>query len=215
MVREVLHEINLPISTIEANIALLKKSEKDSRKLERLDRVLASNKRLKKLYKELSYQIKREISTIEKEEFELKSLIIDEVEHFRALGFDRFNLSLEETKILADRVGFEQMIDNILQNALKYSESRVDITLKDTLLSIKDYGIGMNESEILNIYQRYYQADNSKDGDGIGLAIVKRYCDENRIRLEISSAKGEGTVFNLYFKKILLITPTTNGANVS
>ncbi len=204
LIREVLHEINLPIATIEANIELLKRAESDTKRLKRLSRVANSTKRLRKLYKELSYEIKKEISLIERERFDLKELIEAEVEHFKSLGFDRFNLSLEETKILADKIGFEQVIDNIIQNSLKYSKDKIDITLKGGILKIKDYGIGMSESEILNIYQRYYQADSSKDGEGIGLTIVKKYCDENKIDLKIDSALNQGTTFTLFLSKVLI-----------
>jgi signal transduction histidine kinase len=199
LVREILHEINLPISTIYANVALLEKSCTDQKSSKRLKRIKNSTKRLKKLYKELSYYIKKEISLIEKEEFNLKELILEEVEHFKSLGFDRFKLNLEDTKLFLDKVGLEQVIDNILENSLKYSKENIEIELKDKTLKIKDKGVGISENEMLKIYQRYYQSDSSKTGEGIGLAIVKRYCDENSLRLSIFSKKGEGTTVEIRF----------------
>jgi signal transduction histidine kinase len=202
LVRELLHEINLPISTIEANIEMLKKSEKESKNLKRLKRVSLASKRLQKLYRELSYQIKREFSPVEKESFDLAELVENEIEHFVSLGFDRFRSNLNTLKLSADRVGLEQVVANILENSLKYSSSVVEVEIVDTRLIVRDYGIGMSESEILNIYQRYYQSDSSKAGEGIGLAIVKRYCDENRVDLKINSQKGQGTTVTLEFSKI-------------
>jgi signal transduction histidine kinase len=203
LIREVLHEINLPIATIEANIELLKRAESDSKRLKRLSRVANSTKRLRKLYKELSYEIKKEISLIEKEKFDLKELIEAEIEHFKSLGFDRFDVELESCFVYLDRVGLEQVVDNLIENALKYSKDKIEIKLKSATLSIKDYGVGMSESEILNIYTRYYQGDSSKKGEGIGLAIVKRYCDENRIELKIESAPNQGTKFSLFLDRVL------------
>jgi len=199
IVREVLHEINLPISTIKANIAMLKRSLEDNKSLRRMQKIEASSKRLQRLYQELAYEIKREISPVIKKEFDLKDLIIDEVGHFKSLGFDRFDIKLESTKVYLDRVGLERVVDNIIENSLKYSDDLIEIRLKNRLLSIKDYGLGINENKILNIYQRYYQGDNSKRGQGIGLAIVKRYCDENHLRLKISSLEGRWTLVEIEF----------------
>ncbi len=68
---------------------------------------------------------------------------------------------------------------------------------------IRDEGIGMDENEILRVYERYYQSDRQVRGEGIGLALVKRYCDDERIALRIVSKKGEGTSVHLGLKRIL------------
>ena len=68
---------------------------------------------------------------------------------------------------------------------------------------IRDEGIGMDENEILQVYERYYQSDRQVRGEGIGLAIVKRYCDDEGIALRIISRKGEGTTIHLDLKKII------------
>ena len=89
-------------------------------------------------------------------------------------------------------------------NSMKYSEknSPITLTLKNKILQISDEGVGMSETELLKIYERYYQADNSNEGEGIGLALVKSYCDSEGIEIEIKSQKGIGTTISLNFEKI-------------
>ena len=93
------------------------------------------------------------------------------------------------------------MLDNILTNAMKYSKKQevITITLQDNILIVEDKGIGMDETELISIYERYYQSDNAVYGEGIGLALVKAYCDDEKIKIWISSQKNLGTKvsFNL------------------
>ncbi len=204
LVKESLHEINLPISTIEANIQMLQKSLKEEKDKKRILRVQEALKRLKRLYNLLSYNIKKEILDIEKEEFFLDKLVQERVDFFRELNRNRFLVELEATKVYTDKIGFEQVIDNIIENAMKYSnrDTPISVILKDSVLIIKDRGIGIDESQIPYIYQRYYQAQESSIGDGIGLNIVKRFCDSEGIKLKIESKKGIGTKVILDLKEV-------------
>lgn len=75
MTKEILHELNIPIATIQANTALLRRTFNNNEKsLKRLSRIDSSTKRLERLYIELVYSIKKEIHTIEKEQFALELL---------------------------------------------------------------------------------------------------------------------------------------------
>ena len=201
---EILHELNIPLSTIKANTTLLGKSLDDEKSLKRLKRIEASSVRLERLYRELVYSIKKEIHPIEKELFSLEKLLMERVEVFEAFERNRFILQLEALSVYADKIGFEKMIDNLLMNAMKYSSKNTPITiqLQNRILSITDEGIGMDETELLKVYERYYQADGKNDGQGIGLALVKAYCNEEEIGIEIKSKKSTGTSILLNVKKI-------------
>jgi len=204
LVREVLHEINLPIATIEANAAMIRRRLDDGKLHRRLDRIGGATRRLKKLYRELAYEIRREIAPIERERFDLAELAAQRAEQFMEMHRNPVVLDLEPTEIMADRIGMEQLIDNLLENAFKYSDASTPVTLslRHGELSIRDKGIGMDENEILRIYERYYQGDRRVQGEGIGLAIVKRYCDDEGIELRIVSEKGKGTTVVLRLGKI-------------
>ncbi len=200
---EILHELNIPLSTIRANSSMLKKRLQDEKNLQRLARIESSSLRLERLYKELVYSIKKEIHPVEKELFSLKKLLHERIEVLEAFGRNHFDLKMEECLLKADKIGFEKMIDNLLMNAMKYSpkNSPVTISLQNDLLTITDRGIGMDETQLLRVYERYYQGDSKKEGEGIGLALVKAYCDEENIDIQIQSQKNSGTTIFLDLKK--------------
>jgi len=197
LTKEILHELNMPIATIQANSSLLKRTLKENKKsIKRLERIDSSTKRLERLYVELVYSIKKEIHTIEKEQFSLEALILEHVEGMKLLNRNPFIVQLEPHTIKVDKIGFKKMLDNIFTNAMKYSEKEqpILVRLKENILTIEDYGIGMDETELVSIYERYYQLDNAVYGEGIGLALVKAYCDDEKIKIRIASTKGQGTI---------------------
>ena len=201
---EILHELNIPLSTIKANTTLLKKRMEDEKSLQRLERIDASSLRLERLYKELVYSIKKEIHPIEKETFSLYNVLQERVEVFQAFERNQFSLESIDKTIDADKIGFEKMIDNLLMNAMKYSDKKttIEIGMDGDILSIQDRGIGMDETQLLRVYERYYQGDSKKEGEGIGLALVKAYCDEADIEVQIYSKKDRGTKVSLDLSKV-------------
>ncbi|MBN2826208.1 MAG: HAMP domain-containing histidine kinase [Campylobacterales bacterium] len=209
--KETLHELNIPISTIQANSAMIAKTLTDTKTLKRLKRINEASKRLERLYIELSYSIKKQIATIEKEPFGLEALLCERVETLMELG--RNPIALHKPILLTlylDKIGFEKVIDNLLHNAMKYSDKAapIDVFVQDNKLHIVDRGIGIDESQMVAIFERYFQASHKSQGKGIGLALVKSYCDRYRIGIDIKSTKGEGTTVILDLKNA--ITPRTN-----
>jgi len=204
---EILHELNIPLSTIKANTTLLKKRTEDEKSLKRLERIEASSLRLERLYKELVYSITKEINPVEKEQFSLKKLLQERIEVFEAFDRNSFSLIIEDIQLEADKIGFEKTVDNLLMNAMKYSdkESPIDILVQNNILTITDRGIGMDETQLLKIYERYYQADSKLKGEGIGLALVKAYCDAEGIIIDIKSKKGQGTSVLLNLGELVLL----------
>ncbi len=204
LTNDIIHELNIPLSTIKANTAMLKKTMEDEKSLKRIKRIEDASVRLKKLYDELVYSIHKEMHTIEKERFDLKSLLEERIEVFKDQKRNPFELSLEHYEIEVDKIGFEQMFDNIVSNAMKYSskDAPIHVTLHNHLLSVEDQGVGMGTTELLRVHERYYQADDRKDGEGIGLALVKAYCDEEGIDIHFKSEKGVGTKVSLNMSKV-------------
>jgi len=206
LTKEILHELNIPLSTIKANSLLLKRSIKNNPKsIKRLNRIEYASDRLQRLYNELIYSIKKEIHTIEKERFELIDLINERVNELKLLNRNPFELYLEPHTIIVDKIGLEKILDNILTNAMKYSKKQeiITITLQDNILIVEDRGIGMDETELISIYDRYYQSDNAMYGEGIGLALVKAYCDDEKIKIGISSQKGLGTRVSFDLSRVI------------
>lgn len=203
---DIMHELNIPLATIKANTAMLHKTLTDEKSLKRIQRIEDASIRLKKLYDELVYSIHKEMHDIEKERFDLKPLLEERIEVFKEQKRNPFVLDLKPYEVEADKIGFEQMFDNLISNAMKYSmkEAPISVTLNHDILSVKDEGLGMETAELLRVYERYYQVDSKKDGKGLGLALVKAYCDEQGIEIRIESQKGIGTTVSLTLSKIHL-----------
>ena len=204
LTNDIIHELNIPLSTIKANTAMLKKSMEDEKSLKRIKRIEDASLRLKKLYDELVYAIRKEMHTIEKERFDLKTLLEERIEIFKEQKRNPFELHLEPYEIEVDKIGFEQMFDNIVSNAMKYSSKDAPITVRfdKGILSIEDEGVGMSATQLLRVHERYYQADEQKDGEGIGLSLVKSYCEAEGIDIQIKSKKDVGTNVSLDMSKV-------------
>ena len=206
MTREILHEINLPIATIKSNLQMLAMRIENPHNRKRVARAEEALTRLQRLYDELSYAIRKEIHAIEKETFDLADVLQERaVVHAELRRNPIHVMATEGLMIHADRIGLEQMLDNLIGNGMKYSEAdeSIDLILEGSVLKIQDHGVGMDAAQIARIYERYYQSDSHTPGEGIGLALVKRYCDESGIDIRIDSVPGAGTTVTLDCAKIV------------
>ena len=194
------HELNTPIAAILMTVESLKGIEE--KKMKRLD---ASAKRLSIMYSSLTYRIEgiKESSI----EICLKEMIEERVTFFKEL-IEAKNievlLDLERQKIYMSKGAIERLLDNLISNAIKYSNvnDHIMITLKKNILIIKDTGIGMDIHVQKNIFKRYFHVDNQRGGFGIGLSIVSSICKDFKIKVDMESKKGEGTTFTLTFPKM-------------
>lgn len=201
--KETLHELNLPISTIKTNSQMIKKSLTDEKALKRLTRIDAACLMLQQRYNELDYMIKTQTVENIKEDFDLAQLLRKRIEFLSPLYPQvDFQVKLENTQIINDSIGLSKVIDNLVDNAVKYSPNsdKIDVKLHNNTLSITDYGSGMDEVELLKIFDNYYQSDENMRGFGIGLSLVKRFCDKQGIRLSFKSKPNVGTTVLLKFK---------------
>jgi len=200
--KETLHELNLPISTIMTNIQMLQRSMEDEKSLKRIGRINRACEMLKERYNELDYMIKMQSRQDIEEKFSVDKLVEERVSFLSKIypQFE-FNVALEKLEITSDKKGLAKVIDNIVDNGVKYSKNSktIDISIKNSTLYIEDYGIGMDEVELLQIFDTYYQSNSDIQGFGIGLSMVKRFCDKNSIRLSFKSQKDLGTRVELKF----------------
>jgi len=204
--KETLHELNLPVGTILTNTQMLKKGLDDPKSLKRIGRIEEAAEMIQERYRELDYLIRTQMQRETVESFDLADLIRSRLEFFRPLYPQAaFEATLESTPLELDRIGLRKVIDNLVENAVKYSGSYPQIVLRlgGGVLEISDRGIGMDEVELLRIFDRYYQSDATMPGFGIGLGLVKSYCDKHRIKLHVRSRKDVGTTMILDFNETL------------
>ncbi|QHG91555.1 sensor histidine kinase [Sulfurimonas sp. CVO] len=202
--KETLYELNLPISTIMTNIHMLKKNLNSDKDIKRISRIENACEMLQQRYNELDYMIKLQSSNVTYEIINLDELLKSRVEFIKHIfPHIEFDLLVEPTQIYNDKVGLSKVIDNLIDNAVKYSQNihKISIKLQDSALYIQDYGCGIDEMELLRIFDDYYQSNENIKGFGIGLGMVKRFCDTNNIVLKFRSKPNIGTVVILKFKE--------------
>ncbi len=200
---ETLHELNLPIATIKTNLSMVRKNQTDQKLLKRLGRIEEATKMLQERYDELDHLIKTQTTQKIQERFRIDELLEKRVNFLQNIyPSHTIELYTEEKTLIGDPVGLSKAIDNLIDNAVKYSpkNSKITVTFSLDTLSIADTGEGIDEVELVKIFDRFYQQEKHSPGFGIGLFMVKRFCDKNSIELSIHSKKNEGTRVEMKFK---------------
>jgi len=205
-VKETLHEINIPISTIQLNTQMLDKNIKNEKLLKRLNRIKQASTELLKLYENMEYQIRKEIDKIDITRFDIKEILHNSLDKFDDIKKDvNIKISVKNFEVNGDINGFEKIIDNLISNALKYNLDKngiIKIELIGTKLSIFNTGKEIDTKNLFIIFDKYFQEDNSYDGFGLGLFMVKDFCDKNKIPIKIEPKDG-GNKFILDLETLL------------
>lgn len=205
-VKETLHELNIPISTIKLNTQMLEKKLTDEKAVKRLNRIKLASNELLKLYEDMEYHIKKEIDRVDITNFSLVEVIEHSLEKFEDLKKDtKIEVFVEDVTLNSDQNGFQKMIDNLISNALKYNnekEGLIKIEYKNKNLTIFNKGKEIDTKNLFVIFDKFFQEDNTKEGFGLGLYMVKEFCDKNKIAIKIEPTK-EGNRFILNFKNII------------
>jgi two-component system sensor histidine kinase VicK len=120
-----------------------------------------------------------------------------------------YNATENEYKIIGDSNRIEQVIKNIISNAVKYSNegATININLYEessfVVALIEDTGMGIPKEDLTRIFDRFYRVDKARSramgGTGLGLAIAKEIMDYHGGHIKVTSEVGVGTCFYLYF----------------
>lgn len=114
-------------------------------------------------------------------------------------------LSLEETEIDGEQKLLDELIRNLIDNAIKYNKEKgsIEVVLKNKKLTISDTGIGIAERDKHRIFERFYRVDKGRSkargGTGLGLAIVKHICELYGYDIYLDSHIGKGTEITIDF----------------
>lgn len=111
----------------------------------------------------------------------------------------------KDIQVNMDKEKFNQIIYNLLSNSLRYlnEEGKVLVSLfksdKDVIIKISDNGIGIEEEDLKNIFNRFYRVDMSRNkatgGSGLGLSIVKSLVEAHKGSIQVKSEFGKGSDF--------------------
>ena len=210
-VSNVSHELKTPLAVIRSYASLLTKPGLDAEKKERCIKTLISaTDRLSDLVTDVLQLSKLENSRIlpEKQECDLTALVSEEVLKFEdAVEKKRITLEcdLQDVKAYACPAYMQIVVGNLLSNAVKFTEAEgsIFVSLKasqgDVVLSVRDTGCGIDPETGNRIFEKFYQGDTSHaaEGNGLGLALVKRVIDVLGGNIAVESTPGEGSTFTV------------------
>ncbi|MBI5730214.1 MAG: PAS domain S-box protein [Ignavibacteriales bacterium] len=215
------HEIRTPINIITSNVNFI--SEELGDKIDPADKdcfesiELASRRIIRTVdlilnMSELQTGIyKPSLSKVDIESQVLKKLYNEFQQTAKQKGIDFiYKCEVNESEIISDEYCVTQIFVNLVDNAIKYTKKgKVEILLtknKDgnIVVEVKDTGIGISKDFFPHLFEPFVQEEQgysrSYEGNGLGLALVKRYCDINNAVIEVESEKGVGTTFRVIFK---------------
>lgn len=218
-VADVSHEFRAPLTSIKGFLEIL--SEQDLSKKEIKKYIDIMYKDAKHLERLLSNLLELSKLDTEKESLNKKStspaLLINEALKSLKNKIAGKNITINKQiddglpKIDVDRSKIHQVLINLIENAINYSDPDTEITIKvekiankyNVKFSIIDNGIGIPENELKNIWERFYKIDTArtrdeKKGSGLGLAIVKDIIEKHEGIIEVESKIDQGSKF--YFK---------------
>lgn len=220
MVAFVSHQMRTPLSAVKFSIKVL--LEGDFGKLtpdqeEILTKAYSSNENLETLISEFLDVSKLEIGRLEivfksislaDLEKEIKKVIEELKPQIEEKGIDlNFFSSLNyKLSIQADLKRINQIIENLLENAINYTSAggKISIVLEnnknDFKFSISDTGVGVPEKEQSKIFSKFFRATNARKlrstGTGLGLYLCQRFIEGHQGKIWFSSEEGKGTTFN-------------------
>jgi PAS domain S-box-containing protein len=216
------HEIRTPLNVILTSIPLLadeiSSNDEDLKII--LDSVKSAGKRLQRTIDMIlsmsSVQSGNYKPTFEK--FDIIEDLNKMLKEFKSLSDDKglelkFIHPKEGSSITADRYTVNQIFQNLINNAIKYTlKGYVEIYIKNleddkVKIEIRDSGIGMSEDYLQKMFTPFSQEDAGHkrefEGNGLGLALVKKYIELNRAEIKVESEKNIGSVFSVVFNKEL------------
>jgi len=211
-VGDVSHELRTPLTSIMGNVELMQRYGVDP---DSLDAVYREAERMSRMVNDLlllaradNGELKVDLSTIE-----LDRLLVEVYEQAHFLKKKR-NLKIllgdiQPTLIHGNSDRMKQLLLNLVNNAIKFTldEGIITLTLQHdgncAYVDVSDTGIGISPQDQVRIFDRFFQADNSRvqrnemDGAGLGLSIARWIVDVHKGRIEVSSQLGKGTRFRM------------------
>lgn len=218
-VANVSHELKTPLTSISGFIETLQQGAAEDPEIRTkfIDIIAIETSRLKRLIEDLLVlsDIENKKDTAEMKEFDVRTAIERMLLTLEPIVQDKEIQMItdfaENVRIYGSVDRFGQMMVNLVENAIKYSEKggRVWIEAKDSgeyvQVSVRDEGIGIAQEHLDRLFERFYRVDKSRSakagGTGLGLSIVKHIAALFGAELKVESKVGEGTVFYVTFER--------------
>lgn len=215
VIANVSHELKTPLTMIKSYTELIRDISGDNpeKRQAHLAIIHGEAERLEILINDMMDYSKLEsgVMNYNKSIFNLSEVLTKHKQVF-CQKHSNFKITLSAPKkcyIEADKTRIEQVITNLLNNAINYSTTKkiVNIRLKRTenglaILEIVDHGMGISEENLSHIFERHFRTTTAKRttvGSGIGLSIVKSILDAHNYPISVKSTEGKGSTFYITF----------------
>ena len=189
------HEIKTPLAAISANLEAA-----DIKNNHWIDNVAMETEKLTALNSELLTLARTDlVNTVTSEEVNVKELVEKQLKSFEPRMKDiKFKKELNVSdKVKVNANDFSQLLSILMDNAIKYSDNKITLTLEDHVLKVTNDGATISKDALLHVFDRFYQADKNSEGVGLGLSIAKSLADRNHWNLSVKS--NSNTTFTLNF----------------
>lgn len=197
-VRDIIHDINTPLSVLRLNVALLSQKEPHNPKHARMESAIAAILELQENMRSYLDATPPSRSVIDLGALCGERLMLIE----KLYPHIRFSQEGDSFTLHSDPAALSRIIDNLLTNAAKYNrpEGSVHVRLDSARLAlhVSDSGSGIKEPK--KVFERFYS--EHPQGRGIGLHIVKKLCDALGVTISLHSTVGEGSTFSLDLKSL-------------
>lgn len=215
------HEIRTPLNAIIGISNILEQDEKEADFEEHKSALIHASKHLKGLVDDILDFSKIEGGFLEltKREIHIESFMKSVIGTYKEWAIDKgIDLSLEldvqaDRIILADQLRLGQVMNNLINNAIKYTDGgKVIVSLKETdsgglKFSVKDSGIGISQEDQKKIFEEFTQAymgnDREHSGTGLGLSISRKLIELMNSKLLVQSELGVGSTFSFELTNVL------------
>lgn len=215
-VSNVSHDFQSPLLNIQGYATLLAQPNlTDEERAEYGEIIEIETKRLSNLTKQLLVLTTLDSSTRKpkRELFDLTAQLKETVRKYRWQMEEHhieFSYTMPEVHYKGEAGLLQNIWDNIIANAIKYSEdgAQITLTVEETataiIVTVEDTGIGMDKEALAHVFDRFYRADASrtKHGTGLGLPIVKQVVEKHDGTVVISSEQGVGTTVKVTLPKL-------------
>ena len=209
------HELRTPLTSIigYSDTLLTHDDLEENVKTEFLEIILDEGKRLKNIMDDMLDLTRIESGKfkLKKEKISLNTLISQAIERQSIKITDnkisiKISILPENLEIICDNDKFLQAIDNLLSNAVKFSHPEGEIAInayqndKNVFIEVKDFGIGISEEHLSNIFERFYRVKDvpiQNQGTGLGLSIVKDIITLHDGEIKVDSEVGRGSTFSI------------------
>jgi len=214
-VSSVSHELRTPLTSIAGYVELLLEEETDDYRRGHLGIIERNAGRLLSLVSDLLFAARLQYGSLELERapVDLRTLVLQSVDSARPRAHAasvRLEVETREVPTMqGEPAKLAQLLDNLISNAIKFTprQGRVDVRLDrrdgTIRLEVSDTGIGIEESEREQLFERFFRAQSALEhqiqGTGLGLYISKAIVDAHGGRIGVDGAPGQGTTFVVEF----------------